>query len=265
MLARQWLNNASPAFAESVDDRTIAVLPVGAIEQHGPHLPVGVDTLINHGVVDRALARLAGDVPVVVLPTLPFGKSDEHAAFPGTLSLSGETLIRVVVELGDSVAAAGIRKLVLVNSHGGQSRVLGDAALDLRRRHAMLAVTVSWYRLGDPAGLFGAEEAAHGIHAGAIETSVMLALHPDLVAMDRAGDFESASVALARERPLLAPGGRVAFAWESQDLHPSGACGNAAAADAGRGAALLDQAAGDLADLFVQLDGLAVDQALRPG
>jgi creatinine amidohydrolase len=242
-LKRYWHEMPSSAFASLPAD-TVAVLPIGAIEQHGPHLPVYVDSCINQALLDRALAEAPADLPVTALPLQAIGKSNEHLAFPGTLSLSAETLIHLLTEIGDSVARAGICRLILFNSHGGQPQILDVVARELRIRHSMLVVNAAWYSLGMPEGLFSPEECRHGIHGGEVETSLMLHLRPDLVDMSKAENFPPLSAEMEAEYDLLAPEGKCGFGWQAQDLHPSGACGNAAAADAERGRLLADHVVG---------------------
>jgi creatinine amidohydrolase len=250
---RRWQEMTTREFAQLPSD-TVAVLPVAAIEQHGPHLPVCVDACLNEGVVERTLALLPASLPVTFLPAMVVGKSNEHLAFPGTLSLSAETLIRLWTEIGECVLRAGVRKLVLFNSHGGQPQVMDIVARDLRVRHGMFVVCASSYGFGHSAGLFGPEEARHGIHGGASETSQMLALRPDLVQMQHASHFVPATVALEAEYTWLrAEGHAVGFGWQTQDLHPAGACGNALDADAARGAQVLDAAAAGLAALLQEV------------
>jgi creatinine amidohydrolase len=181
---RRWAELTSADFAEPEAGSWVAVLPVAATEQHGPHLPTGVDTMIGDGLLDAAIAAMPDALPAIVLPTLAVGKSDEHRNFPGTLSLSAETLLRTLVEIGESVARAGLAKLVIMSSHGGNSEVMGLAARELRLRRNMLVVATSWARLGQPDGLFRDDERRHGIHAGDIETSLMLHLAPGLVHME---------------------------------------------------------------------------------
>lgn len=263
MPRRFWQEMTTEAFAQLDTGRVIALLPVAAIEQHGPHLPVCTDACINQGVLACALERLPDDLPVTVLPMLPVGKSNEHLAFPGTLTLSAETLIRVWTEVGESVARAGINKLVLFNSHGGQPQIMEIVARDLRVRHGMMAVAYSWYAGGLP-GLFGEDEIRHGIHAGAIETSMMLHLRPDLVKMDRAADFAPLMAELARDYRYLSPTGAGRLAWMAQDLHPSGACGNATDADAGRGRALVEHAAQALVELLLEIDRYPIERLRSP-
>lgn len=250
---RFWQDMTTEDFA-ALDEGTIALLPVAAIEQHGPHLPVYVDACINGGVIARALELLPDTLPVTVLPSMPVGKSNEHLAFPGTLTLSAETLMHLWTEIGESVARAGVRKLVLFNSHGGQPQIMDIVARDLRVRLGMFVVTASSYALADPAGHFPEQEIAHGIHGGSIETSMMLHLRPDLVKMDKADNFVPASVAMEKDYTYLRPEGGIGFGWQAQDIHPSGAVGNALDADAERGKLLVDSAAKGLANLLAEID-----------
>lgn len=247
---RRWEEMTAREFARLPPD-TVAVLPVAAVEQHGPHLPVCVDACLNAAVIERALARLPAALPVTVLPMQAVGKSDEHLAFPGTLSLSATTLLRVWTELGECVHRAGVRRLVLFNSHGGQPQLMDIVARELRVRLGMFVVCASSYALGGRAGRFGPGEDRHGIHGGASETSQMLVLRPDLVQMQHARDFVPRTVAIERDYELLrAEGAGVGFGWQTQDLHPEGACGDATRADADLGAQILDEAADALVRLL---------------
>ncbi|MBI3711052.1 MAG: creatininase family protein [Proteobacteria bacterium] len=251
---RYWHEMTTGDFAGLPAERVIAVLPVAAIEQHGPHLPVYVDACIVDGVVKRALELAPADLPVTVLPTQAVGKSNEHLAFAGTLTLGAETLTRLWTEIGESVARAGVRKLVLFNAHGGQPQIMDIVARDLRVRLNMLAVSASWYGFGLPDGLFPPEEVRFGIHGGAVETSMMLHLRPDLVRLDKLRNFVSEAVKMAREFKLLRPTGPVAFAWQTQDLNPEGACGDATNSDAARGAKVIDFAAAKFVELLQDID-----------
>jgi len=243
---RFWHELKSSDFAALDPARMVALLPVGAVEQHGPHLPVGVDALINQGIVRRALELMPDSLPVLVLPMTWVGRSEEHVDFPGTLTLSAETLQRVWREIGGSVARAGIRKLVILNSHGGQAQTMQIVARELRIAHAMLVVAVSWPQLGLPEGLVAPDEARFGIHAGDVETSLMLALHGELVAMGEARDFVPLARRLRDEAPILESLGPAGFGWQAQDLHEAGACGDATIADAARGASMLEHHAARL-------------------
>ena len=262
--SRYWQHLGTEDFAALDADRAVAIQPVAAIEQHGPHLPLSVDADINGGILDGALARIGEDLPVLVLPAQTVGKSDEHNRFPGTLSISAETLIRHWNDLGDGVARAGVRRLIFFNSHGGNPPVMDIVARDLRVRHGMLAVTACWWDLVDLERWFDPEEVRHGIHGGEIETSMILHLRPDLVDMDKAADFPSAGQDMGEGFARLSPTAQPAFAWEMQDLNPAGAVGNAAAADAERGGQVVEEAARALAELVddvarFDLSRLAVD------
>ncbi|MGE3247207.1 MAG: creatininase family protein [Beijerinckiaceae bacterium] len=231
-----WSHSTSPDFS-AVTDKTIAVLPVAAVEQHGPHLPLGTDAMIMEGYLARVMPLLPDDLDVRFLPLQAVGTSNEHVAFPGTLSLQPDTFMRVIADLGESIARAGCRRLVMLNSHGGNSSVLDIAARELRLRHGMLVVTASWQRFGYPPGLFTAEELEHGIHGGDIETSLMLTFRPELVRRDHIADFPPASLAMAREHTWLRAGRPAGFGWLAQDLSESGAMGNASLASAEKGEA----------------------------
>jgi creatinine amidohydrolase len=248
-----WWDLTTRDFSELDAARMVAVLPVGAVEQHGPHLPVRVDAAINAGIVARAVEMMPDDCPALVLPMMSVGKSDEHLAFPGTLSLSYETLGRVWFELGASVHRAGIRKILFFNSHGGQPQLLEIVCRELRVKLDMFAVSAMWSRTIDLDDLFGADENQHGIHGGRSETSVMLHLHPDLVDMDHVEDFVPLSIEIERESALLRPEGAVSFGWQTQDLHPKGACGNAALADPQSGEIAIDRAAARLIELIDEI------------
>ncbi|RYX91226.1 MAG: creatininase family protein [Comamonadaceae bacterium] len=235
---------------------TVAVLPVAAVEQHGPHLPVSVDATLVEGVVIAAFPHLAADVDVLFMPTQQIGKSNEHERFAGTLSFSAETLIRTWTELGESVARAGIRKLVLLNSHGGQVSVMDIVARDLRARLDIITYSVSWFNLplgAEVDGLFSAEEHRFGIHGGDVETSMMLALRPQFVDMSQARDFKSTSQVRAAAYPILGNGKSARMGWQMQDYNPAGAAGNAAAATVEKGRAVLDAAGRALAQLLGEI------------
>jgi len=253
-LKRDWLEMTSEDFAAADSARWIAVLPVAAVEQHGPHLPVGTDTHIAEAYLARVHDLVPADLPVTFLPIQAIGTSHEHGAYPGTLTLSAETLIRGLGEIGASVHRAGVRKLVIANSHGGNVAALNLVALDLRVRLGMLCVTCSWSHFGYPDGVFDAVERLHGIHAGAIETSMMLASRPAAVRVDRLGDHPSAAAAMEREHTWLRPDHPVGFGWMTQDLNPSGAVGDATAATAAKGEAALDFGARAFVELLGEVD-----------
>ena len=259
MPARTWLDLTTEDFRTRDMGRAIAVLPVAAIEQHGPHLPVGVDTWINEGYLARARMLVPDELDVLFLPVQAVGKSNEHLAYPGTITLSAETLIRAWTEIGESVHRAGCRKLVFVNSHGGNVAVIDIVARELRVRHGMLAVNAAWHRLGYPDGLFTADEMRHGIHGGDAETSLMLAFRPGTVRRDRAESFTPRTVAMAREFRHLNAIQPIGFGWMSQDLNPAGAMGNAAQASAAKGEASADYGARAFIELLRAVDAFNLD------
>jgi creatinine amidohydrolase len=261
--SRFWADLCTRDFAQLDPARTIAVLPVAATEQHGPHLPLGVDSVLADGIVAASLPHLAPELSVLFLPTQAVGLSPEHARFPGTLTLKTETVLRLWTDIGDSVAAAGVRKLLLFNSHGGQVSVLDLVARDLRARLNLLVYSCSWFNLPlhdaqgqDLNALFSAEEHRFGIHGGEIETSMMLALAPQRVQMDQARHFASTAQARAQQFPILGNGRSAKLGWQTQDYHPAGAVGHAAAATAAKGEALVQAAGRALAQLLAELDRL---------
>lgn len=261
--SRFWADLTSRHFAQlaasGAMDKAVAVLPVAAIEQHGPHLPLNVDTTLVNGVVQASLGHLPQDLPVLFLPTQQVGKSNEHIRFAGTLTLSAPTLINVWMELGASVARAGFKKLLLLNSHGGQVSVMDIVARDLRTAHDIIVYHTSWYNLplGDAVtGQFSPEEHRFGIHAGDVETSMMLALAPHLVDMAQAQHFKSTSQERAARYPILGNGTSAKLGWQMQDYNPQGAAGNAAAATAAKGHALVNAAGLQLAKLVQEISSL---------
>lgn len=246
-----WWDLSAEDFRNLDMSQIVAVLPVGAVEQHGPHLPVRVDAAINEGIMRHAVERMSDDFPALILPTMAIGKSNEHSAYPGTLTLSAETLARVWYEVCESVYRAGVRKVLFVNSHGGQPQVMEIVCRDLRINLGMFAVSSKWSSFADLSDLFDAEERKHGIHAGEVETSVMRYLHPELVDMSLAEDFPALSQVLEKEYELLmTEGGAVGFGWQMQDINPKGACGNALAADVERGRLSVERAADKLITLI---------------
>jgi creatinine amidohydrolase len=240
---------------------TLVILPVAAVEQHGPHLPLGTDLLINRGIIAATGRYLDDDIRVLVLPDQAVGDSLEHSAFAGTLTLRPESLLSAWTAIGAAVARTGLRKLVIFNSHGGQTGVVDQVALRLRVEQGMLVVRANYFAFGIPPGLFEHDELAHGLHGGELETSLMLHLHPELVRKQALRDFAwpdtPADALLQAEQPI-------GYAWMSQDLNPAGAVGHAARADAGRGARLLDHLAHSLAAVLSQTAAMSLS-TLRDG
>lgn len=268
--SRYWADLCSTDFAAMQSSgaaaRTMVVLPVAATEQHGPHLPLSVDTVLVNGVVAAALAQLAPELPVLVLPTQALGLSPEHARFAGTLTLKNETILRLWTDIAESVAASGFHKLVLFNAHGGNVSVMDLVARDLRARLNMLVYSVSWFNLplhdaqgNDVNAQFSGDEHRFGIHAGDIETSMMLALEPRCVRMERAQNFASSSQARAAQFDILGNGKSAKLAWQAQDYNPAGAVGNAANASAAKGHSMVNAAGRALARLLAEIDRLPAD------
>jgi creatinine amidohydrolase len=232
MTMRDWTRLRAPEFAGLDPMASIAVLPLAAVEQHGPHLPVGTDALIGQGMLDTVRALCPPDLDVVVLPVQAVGKSNEHLWARGTLTLTAEAALAAWVEIGLSVARAGLRKVILINSHGGNADLMSILARELRVRAGMLAVRASWIAFGVPEGVYSARELAFGIHGGDYETSLMLHFHPGNVAMDQARDFASSA-----EDAAIPPAGGIGYGWIASDLNPAGVVGEAHLATAAKGAA----------------------------
>ncbi len=256
--SRYWADWSSAELATLDKTRAMAVLPVAAVEQHGPHLPLKVDAALAEGMIAACLPHLPADLQVLFLPVQAVGYSPEHQAYAGTLTLSAETVIRLWTEIAQCVAASGIKKLLIFNTHGGNAGLLDVVARDLRVRLGMLVYTCSWFNLplGPAMEAFDARERRFGIHGGAIETSLMLALHPDAVRTELVKNFDSTSEARAAAYPILGNGHSAKLAWQMQDYNIDGATGHATAAHADQGHALLDATSRALASLLIEFDHL---------
>ena len=261
--SRHWSHISTREFAQAQTSglaaRTVAMLPVGAVEQHGPHLPVSVDATLLQGIVDAALPLLPADVPVLVLPAQNVGLSTEHLNFPGTLSLPPKLIIDLWTAMGNAVARAGIHELLMFNTHGGQVAVMDIVARELRIQHGMLVYSSSWGNLPLPADVtsqFSAEEHRFGIHGGEIETSMMLHLAPELVNMELAGCFHSTSQDRAQHFSILGNGKSAKMGWAMEDYNSCGAVGNAAGATAAKGQAVVAAAGQQLALLLQEIHQL---------
>src|SRR5579863_6970959 len=251
---RDWTDINRTDLAGPERGRWIAVLPLAATEQHGPHLPLETDVMIAQAYLARVRQLLPDALPVIFLPLQPIGISSEHRDFPGTLTLSPETAFRDWMAIGESVARAGLRKLVMVTSHGGNSAAMSIVAQELRAHHRMLVVTTSWGRLSAAEALFPAEEVEHGIHGGAIETSIMLARYGAQVKREAIANFRSSTIAMKKNFRWLSTQRPAPFAWQTQDLHPSGAVGDATQASAEKGERLIDQGAKAFCELLDDVD-----------
>jgi creatinine amidohydrolase len=263
--SRFWADLSTRDFAaiqrSAFIDEVVAILPVAAIEQHGPHLPVSVDTTLVDAVIQASLPHLLADLPILFMPTQQVGKSNEHLRFPGTLTLSAETLMRVWNELGACVARAGIKKLVLFNSHGGQVSVMDIVARDLRVHHDLIVFSANWYTMplgAQVEGQFSADEMRFGIHAGDMETSMLLATRPQFVDMSQARDFKSSAQARATDYPIVGNGKSAKLGWQVQDYNPMGAAGNASIATAEKGAMVIEAAGAQLALMLAEISSLSM-------
>ena len=220
---------------------TVIVLPAGSTEQHGPHLPCAVDTIIAAGVVGHALARLPADVPAYALAPITYGKSDEHLHFPGTVTLEGTTLLETITQIGESVYRMGFRKLLIVNGHGGQPQVMEMAARELRLRHGDYTVLPHFtWRVPHVAGQYMSDrEKRLSMHAGHAETAILMALAPHTVHMQHA----VASYPPEFPSKVLSSDGRPACAWTARDFGPSGVIGDPLPATPEQGRAILESLA----------------------
>jgi creatinine amidohydrolase len=227
-----WADYRTTEFGEIDPEQVIAILPTAAIEQHGPHLPVGVDTMIAEGMLEELRRQCPDDLDIRILPVQAVGKSNEHLHARGTLTLTAETALRAWREIGLSVARSGVRKIVIVNSHGGNLDLVSILSRELRVEAGMLAVKCQWAGFGAPEELFSDREVAYGIHAGDRETSLMLHFFPHTVDMSRAADFPSTA-----EHSALPPIGPLSYGWVASDLNPAGAVGEAHLATAEKGKA----------------------------
>lgn len=225
-----WAEYRSAEFEDLDPEATIAILPTAAVEQHGPHLPVGTDMMIANGMIDRLCQVCPNDLDLRILPVQAVGKSNEHLFAPGTVTFDAETALKAWVEIGLSVARAGLRKIVIVNSHGGNLDLISILSRELRVRADMLAVKCQWGSFGHPEGLFSDDELTFGIHGGDVETSLMLAFQPHLVDMERSETFESSA-----KTDLIQPIGPVSRGWIATDVNLHGVVGDAAAATPQKG------------------------------
>ena len=253
----RW-NDLNPPVMREDAASTIAVLPLGAHEQHGPHLPPQTDTIIADGLVSALGKAMPADLSVAFLPTEKIGYSVEHVDFGETETLAWDEAVQRWIDIAEMLHHFGIRKFLMLNAHGGNSPLMTVVATEARVRFDMLAVATSWTRFGLPPDTVGDEEKAFGIHAGEIETSVMLALRPDLVDMSKARTFPSFQEQLHNNAQFLRAYGPHAFGWSMRDLNADGATGNAANATAETGHKLIDHAVAGLIALLREIHAFDV-------
>lgn len=231
-------------------ETTLLVLPTAAIEQHGHHLPLATDTLINNLLLGKALTKVPAELPIFALPPVCYGKSNEHVEFPGTLSVSAHTFLAVVRDLGASIAASGFKKVVLYNTHGGNTSLVDVLARDLRAEFGLRTFSL----FGSPGAAFegvSEQEKTYGFHAGEIETAFLLHGTPALVHPDHYTANYIARV--DHPEPLKPEGSSANFAWLTKDIAPSGVLGDPAAATAEKGERWSDEAAARIAELLIAM------------
>jgi creatinine amidohydrolase len=237
--ARLLAELRAPEIGERLTERSIIVQPLGAIEQHGPHLPLSTDSVVATAVAEAAVGRVGDEVDAWLLPTLQFTKSNEHAWSPGTVWLSATTLLAVLDDIGRCVATTPARRLVFLNGHGGNSALLNVAARELRLAHGLMTFVAHPGMPADQGGSSPEGELGMGVHGGTDETSLMLHLAPESVRMDLAERRVPEGLASNR---YVRFGGRVSFGWLSDDFFPDGYIGDPTPATAQRGAELFEGA-----------------------
>lgn len=259
-----WNELTTYDFAALDPDRTVAVLPIASTEQHGPHLPIATDVAIAQGMLDEVRRQRPADLASLVLPLQEVGKANEHKYGPGTLSLDADLLIRCWTAIGEKVAEAGVRKMVIVNSHGGNTDVMSIVARELRVRRDMAVVSTQWGRFGHPEGMISSHEARFGIHGGEVETSLMLHFRPELVKMDKADNFVSRAEDMARSSTYLQPLPPHSLAWIAHDLNPAGVVGDASKGTAEKGKAIAQHQAKEFIGLMQDLAAYPLSALYRP-
>ncbi|MEM1287182.1 MAG: creatininase family protein [Pseudomonadota bacterium] len=251
--SRQFASLTSDAVAALDPLTSVIVLPLGATEQHGPHLPLGTDTMIGQTLISQTFEYLDPDIPALALAALEISNSTEHEDALGTLSYGRTLTFELIIELGRSLHRAGLKKLVILNAHGGNVGVMVDAAHALRAEFGMLCAYTNWARLGLPPGTIDEERRGVDIHGGEIETSIMLEARPDLVEMSERADFESLQSHMSADYELLRAYGPVGMGWMGTDLNPAGAVGNAQAASAAKGRSIIAHQAQRAARLIAEV------------
>jgi creatinine amidohydrolase len=256
-----WKDFRAPEFAAIDPMTTIAILPTAALEQHGPHLPVGTDTIINEGLLALLKDRCPDDLDLRILPVQAVGKSNEHLWAAGTVTLTAETALKLWVEIGLSVARAGVRKLVILNSHGGNVDLISIVSRELRVRAGMFVTRLGCGAFGAPEGIYSDQENRFGIHGGDAETSMILHFAPQTVDMAAALDFRSTA-----ETSAISPIGGVAYGWIASDLNPAGVVGEAHLATAEKGKLQAEKCVADVITFLhkVKAQDISTFQPVNP-
>lgn len=258
---RWWQSLTSTEAGALEDQDPVAILPLAATEQHGPHLPLSTDLDIGLGLLAAAFKALPDDFPAWVLPAQAVGCSREHAAFPGTLTTEPESLVGLIEDAGDALAACGVGRLVLFNSHGGNKHALDVAGLRIREEHSMLVVKASWFRFPRPEGLdLPEDEWKHGLHGGAVETAMMMHLRPELVRTKEIKNARSLGHDLQGKMSQVGAEGVASFSWLADDLNSSGVVGDATRASAQMGKKLVEHYGSVLADVIKDARAFPLDR-----
>ncbi|MBD9387984.1 MULTISPECIES: creatininase family protein [unclassified Agrobacterium] len=244
-------------FAHLSPEKTIAILPLASTEQHGPHLPVATDVAIANGMLDELKTQRPDDLDILVLPTQEIGKANEHVYGPGSLSFGPEILIPAWTAIGTKVAEAGIRKLVMVNSHGGNADIMSIVGRELRVRHQMAVICTHWGRFGHPDGLISEHERQFGIHGGEVETSLMLHFRPELVRMENAQNFVSKAESRSK---FMQPAPPHVLSWLAHDLNPHGVVGDATKGSAEKGEIICRHQVAGFVELLREFEGFSLDE-----
>jgi creatinine amidohydrolase len=263
---RYWQDMTTVEAAGLVQADPVAVLPLAAIEQHGPHLPLSTDVVIGRGILEAAFIRLPEDFPALALPCQAVGTSSEHEDFAGTLTIAPAALEEMIVSVGTSLATAGVGRLLISNSHGGNRGAIDTAALRLRQEYEMLIVKAHYFRFSRPDDIDLPEsEWTHGLHGGALETAMMLHLRPDLVRSEQIRAFPSFGQELERTLTHLRPEGSASFAWSANDLNAEGVVGDAGLATADMGERLVSHYGTILAELITDTRNFPIDRLGQAG
>lgn len=239
-------------------DKTIVVLPIAAHEQHGKHLPIGTDTLILEGVIENFAKKVPQDMSVLVLPTIAVGKSNEHMSFCGTLTYGLDTLIAMLRDTAKSVARHGFEKFAMLNAHGGNTDVLNACARDMRDDCGLRPFVIDWWFTDFWADLLGRvqESPRDGVfHACELETSLIMALRPELVCKEHLIDAYPPKQ--LRENKYVTVFGPVTMGWVTSDISESGVIGAATKASAQKGEQMLEYAGNKLVDIFKEIAAIA--------
>lgn len=258
MSSKIWMEHNS-SFFKNLNSRSLAILPVAAIEQHGDHLPSGTDAYIAEAMIDQVLQCLESEQDILVLPGLSFGVSLEHQHINSTITLSSDTFRNILLDIGASLARHGIKRFLILNSHGGNVSAINASILELRIKYKMFCITTNWMRFGLPTGILSEEEQAIDIHGGMIETALMMAIRPDLVQESHLRNFSSLQEKLVEKYKHLRAYGLVSFGWLADDLNEAGVAGNARRASAEIGKLILHHQSRACAELVKEIQDFDLD------